>query len=153
MASLLERTRLALGLTKKQAPNELKLADLVSRGLPAESVTRLIEQGIPTATFFGRSSQGEPFNDALQAKRDFLRRSPTASSVLHAFWPSHRSFSMARGARYSGCPRKNAASMMHGRSTCSSPTPARSSSKTRFCRRTTATSAKCASGAFQSIRP
>jgi putative toxin-antitoxin system antitoxin component (TIGR02293 family) len=82
MASLLECTRLVLGLTKKQAPNELKLADLVSRGLPAESVTRLIEQGIPDRDIFRTVIPRRTFQRRLASQAPL---SPTESDRVERF--------------------------------------------------------------------
>lgn len=82
MAKLLEATRAALGLTKKQAPDELALANLVSRGLPAQSVSCLIEQGIPDRDVFRTVIPRRTFQRRLESHTPL---SPTESDRAERF--------------------------------------------------------------------
>ncbi len=52
MPQLLEETRNALDLSESEVPDELALADLVSRGLPIRSLESLIERGIPEGDIY-----------------------------------------------------------------------------------------------------
>ncbi len=93
MAELLEATRATLGLTRGEVPNELALAKLIARGLPARAVSRLIERGIPDRdifrvviprrTFQRRLAQHAPLSPAQSDRAErFARILALASTVL-----------------------------------------------------------------------
>lgn len=50
--TLLARTRAALDLARRDAPDEVALAKMVSRGLPVRSIEHLIASGLPESELY-----------------------------------------------------------------------------------------------------